>query len=344
MAPEPEEKADQASTSALPADSSTAAADSAAVNLSAVEATADKEEDEDTPETTAEEPLFEYFLAVDKGLFGRLRMRCWVHGEQRPSVYSAEVKLPRFQGKEATKDTARKTLEEARQVHLLALNVPPRSLNAWGGEGGGSQGAPIKPTATDKASKKLAPVPYDVPMPTELPGLASAGARLAHFYIDLGISEGGQGLCFGLRIDHVMHALTNGELSAGVDAPLLCLLECAYKDVLLPMLDTVVVLKHEWGFVVEKVSGIVRSVCMHSGKRYSIIEGHLPALVHNIVSLYETMRQCEFEMLLSLVPAWGWNLTSMPPPAPYPCFLCRGSFDPCVGSILPAQTTQAVHE
>jgi hypothetical protein len=34
----------------------------------------------------------------------------------------------------------------------------------------------------------------------------------------------------------------------------------AYKDVLLPMKDTVVVLRHEWSFAIEKIAGIIAQV------------------------------------------------------------------------------------
>ena len=45
-----------------------------------------------------ETPLH-YTLEVDPGLFGRIRLRCWNGGERRPSAFSEEIKLERFQGK-----------------------------------------------------------------------------------------------------------------------------------------------------------------------------------------------------------------------------------------------------
>ena len=110
----------------------------------------------------------------------------------------------------------------------------------------------------------MAPVPYDVPqLADDAPGLQEAGAVLADFYREMGVVGGGGGVLFGLRIDHVLHAIvgtptTDGNSSpqrtvASLKEPLMALCEVAYADTLLPLLDDVAVLKNEWQFVDEKL-------------------------------------------------------------------------------------------
>ena len=47
----------------------------------------------------AHSEVFSYTLEVDPALFGKLRMRCWAEGENRPSLYSEDLVLPRWKGK-----------------------------------------------------------------------------------------------------------------------------------------------------------------------------------------------------------------------------------------------------
>lgn len=67
-----------------------------------------------------EEPLFHsmeqrqtfsYKLEVDPHLFGRLRIRCWSEGEERPSIYSPAIQLPRWNGRAEQKDIFQVMLE-----------------------------------------------------------------------------------------------------------------------------------------------------------------------------------------------------------------------------------------
>jgi hypothetical protein len=54
-----------------------------------------KEEAYDAP--LAAERVYSYSLPVDPTLFGKLRIRCWASGEERPSK-SAQLTLPRWNG------------------------------------------------------------------------------------------------------------------------------------------------------------------------------------------------------------------------------------------------------
>jgi hypothetical protein len=84
-------------------------------------------------------------------------------------------------------------------------------------------------------------IPYDVPRPHGGHELTLAGLTLHRFYEELGVVGGGCGLCCGLRIDHVLLAVTEGHIRATAHQPLMALMECMYKDTLLPMVDSVVV-------------------------------------------------------------------------------------------------------
>ena len=90
--------------------------------LAAAAAAIDKDKYMGDPKT------FSYTCATDPALFGRLRIRCWCEGERRPSMYAAEVKLPRFTGglmKE--RDAKRRLVEELRAscVTITTLESPP---------------------------------------------------------------------------------------------------------------------------------------------------------------------------------------------------------------------------
>ena len=84
--------------------------------------------------------------------------------------------------------------------------------------------------------------------------------------------------------------------------PLVAMLEVVYADVLLPMLDTVVALRYQCGFMLEKVGGIVKQAGVQTRLRegaYEACESHLEALVEVVHEIYQTVRQLEFEMLLA---------------------------------------------
>lgn len=73
-----------------------------------------------------------------------------------------------------------------------------------------------------------------------------------------------------MRIDFVLAAVvgvptTNGMRSprrtlASLEQPLIALCEVAYHDVLLPLIDSMAVLRSEWQYVGERVGGILRQV------------------------------------------------------------------------------------
>ena len=262
----------------------TAEGDVAAPEAAAEEGAPAAEEGEKKP--------FSYLLTVEPGLFGRLRMRCWAEGELRPSSYSEEAKLPRYQGKVETKNSERRALEKARQEYDAKTGRPKPSANDWVGAG-------AKPKPKPKPSSKLPAVPYDVPEPPDVPGLKECGVRLAGFFERCGVIDGGSGLHLGTTIDHVLAAISKGRTKAGVGQPLMALLEVVYADVLLPMLDTVVVMRDECDFVLEKVSGIIAQAGAKASTSYGACEAHLELILDVVAEVYETTRQCEFEMLLA---------------------------------------------
>ena len=95
-------------------------------------------------------------------------------------------------------------------------------------------------------------------------------------------------------------AICNGRTHGGAAAPLVALAEVVHGDCLLPMIDTVAVLRDEWGVVLEKVAG-------HVGRYAKVAKSHyvecLPCVKEMVMVLFElwsTMRQCEDEKLLHL--------------------------------------------
>ena len=66
----------------------------------------------------------------------------------------------------------------------------------------------------------MAPVPYDVPrLPRDVAGVEAAGEALAAFYRACGVLGGGGGELFGLRIDHVLHAMAGTPTMHGASSP-----------------------------------------------------------------------------------------------------------------------------
>mmetsp|Transcript_10158 Transcript_10158/g.30099 ORF Transcript_10158/g.30099 Transcript_10158/m.30099 type:complete len:368 (+) Transcript_10158:211-1314(+) len=254
-----------------------------------------------------ETPLH-YTLIVDPGLFGRLRLRCWNDGERRPSVYSEEIKLERFQGKfEDQKDLARTTLEAQRAEYLGA--VADVSPNAWSSDTSIDPTAAREPADADakggkgkeKGSVKLAPVPYDMPLPDGAKGAAvqECGRALAALYEEVGVDGGGSGALFGLRIDHVLHAIVSGSTVCTLAQPLMAMIEVMHYDVLAPTLETVVVLKDEWTFMLERVWGQVQMIASLRGS-YAMAVEPLRAIMLVMIDLRDTMRQCETDLMLHL--------------------------------------------
>ena len=118
------------------------------------------------------------------------------------------------------------------------------SKNVWGGD---SMPPPPPPTKQEiNRGQLMAPVPYDVPrLPKSIPDLEQAGATLASYYQEMGVHGGGGGMLFGLRIDHVLHAIVGtptidgnsspSRTAATLQQPLLALIEVVYADVLLAL-------------------------------------------------------------------------------------------------------------
>ena len=97
----------------------------------------------------------------------------------------------------------------------------------------------------------------------------------------------------------MMHAVAGGQTRTTLSTPLIVLLEVTVADVLMPMIETVAVLKDEWGFMLEKVLGHVEQIAALSAQ-YGLIADELEAMLCVLLELYETMRQCETEMCISL--------------------------------------------
>ena len=269
------------------------------------------------------EPLFNsYTLIVDASLFGKLRIRCWADGEVRPSKYSEEVALPRFMGKDSGGLDAfsrlvltdmKKYFSELQQHTTDGKPVEYRignaaGQNAWGGD---SLPPPPPPTEKEKANGLImAPVPYDVPhLRTTITGLTEAGTALAALYREMGVIGGGGGSLCGLTIDHLLHAVVGtptvdgmsspSRTKATLDQPLMALCEVMYADVLLPLFDTVVVLKKEWQHVNERVSGIVAQVSEHRKHYDDAIVAHVKQIIRVLIQTYEMLRQCQDQQTIA---------------------------------------------
>ena len=269
------------------------------------------------PSATSE-PVFSYSLPVEPSLFGKLRIRCWAKDDECPSR-STQVILPRWNGSPGVDNKLQMEIN-ARAAHFAQLTQHvssgfsavghrvgnPVGPNIWGGD---RPPPPPPPTPKEIAmGNVMAPVPYDVPrLATDLDGIEAAGGALACFYRECGVIGGGGGELFGLRIDHVLHAIAgtptlNGGSSpsrtlAGLREPLIALCEVAYADVLLELFNESSVLKPQWQFVDEKVYGVVARVAYHR-THYASIENEVKAILHALVEIWETARQCQAEEAL----------------------------------------------
>jgi hypothetical protein len=80
--------------------------------------------------------------------------------------------------------------------------------------------------------------------------------------------------------------------------PLVALCEVAYADVLMPQcLDTVGVVKSQWGYVDEKVRGLMHEVtalCEH----YTTCIPHLKTVVSILFEIYNILRSCHEEQFI----------------------------------------------
>ena len=199
---------------------------------SAIPRTAGRKEGAGAPmlTTAPPEPAFSYSLPIDAALFGKLRIRCWARGEERPSGSTA-INLPRWNGAPDIHIKLQMVIDErATYFRRLTQHVSegldpvahrignPASPNTWGGD---RPPPPPPPTAKEKAmGVVMAPVPYDVPrLPQSLPGADAAGEALAHFYRECGVYGGGGGELFGLRIDLVLHAIAGTPTLDGESSP-----------------------------------------------------------------------------------------------------------------------------
>jgi len=256
------------------------------------------------PAPPPDPPVLEHILVTDLALHGRLRMRCWTVGDCRPSLYSEEMKLGNFQGQQKPTDHATSRGLAAQQ--RARGGRPTASSNSWGrparGLAGDYKGEP-KGGASGQwqggQAEDGTPLPYEVPPPQHIAGLREAGEELHDLYESLGITGGGGGQFLGLRIDQVMHALVDGTMVATVSEPILALFEVACNDVLAPVADSLAVLSVECGFACEKVTAIVQQLLLHRAA-YASLKAELRPLLLVLVEVYETVRQCEADMVLAL--------------------------------------------
>ena len=267
----------------------------------------------------ASEPLFTYSMPVDPTLFGKLRIRCWAKHEERPSK-STVITLPRWNGTPGI-DIKLQMVVDARAAHFRQLTAHvsvgldpvahrignPAGHNKWGGD---APPLPPPPTAKEKAmGNVMAPVPYDVPrLPLDTEGVEAASETLASFYRQCGVLGGGGGTLFGLRIDHVLHAIVGtptldggsspSRTVAGMGEPLMALCEVAYSDVLLELFHETAVLKPQWLFVDEKVYGAVGRVAFHRA-HYDVCEPRVKEILYVMIEIWESARQCQPEEALT---------------------------------------------
>ena len=261
----------------------------------------------------APRPYFSYRLPVDPNLFGQVRIRCWAEGDAEPSQFSHPMSLPRWKGKVSGVSAEHSKIVAAMTKYFTALTKHvtcgrpifyrignPPSRNTWGGDA-----PPPPPPPTDKELQTglvMAPVPYDVPQLPSNPEIKAAGDALAAFYREKGVKGGGGGSMFGLKIDHVLHAIhgtptVDGKYSesrtvAGLDAPLTALCEVVYSDQLLPMLDTVGAVKEDWMRVDEKLGALIAQIAtLHP--HYALCERHLKEILHLLLEVFEMLRGCQ---------------------------------------------------
>ena len=136
---------------------------------------------------------------------------------------------------------------------------------------------------------------------SDVEGLSEAADVLASCYREQGVVGGGGGALFGLYIDHILHAIvgtpTLDGLSsprrtvAGLGQPLMALIEVAYLDALLPMLDEVSVARPTWARVGEMLKGQASQIVSHAA-HHKACEPHLRAVIGHLVGVYGLMRQC----------------------------------------------------
>ena len=68
--------------------------------------------------------------------------------------------------------------------------------------------------------------------------------------------------------------------------------EVLYADVVLPLVDTVAVIRAEWMFVAEKLGGVVAQVAEHR-QHYHTVEQPLRRLLGVLLEIGELARQCQ---------------------------------------------------
>ena len=280
----------------------------------------DHEEDDD-PGAGANAPLA-YLLTVPAsmtaGLVGKLRLRCWSVGSPIPSEYSPEARVKPAKGKQGKPSAKEKDAAARRDSYFLANGQVARKAGTdagarWGADAQRasasrtSQAQLLKPTKSKSLSSRVTAVEqptdpaaalYNVPVPPPMPGLETAGAAMAVFFETVGVVDG---ICFGLNIEHVLHAVAAGSTTATLQQPLMCLLEVVYSDALLPLADTAAVLQPAWQFAMEKVGGITKQLLTYAPSYSSgEVASHCQAQLMVMFDLYETMRQCDAGMMLTL--------------------------------------------
>ena len=241
--------------------------------------------------STDEASPLAYALAMPFNVTAKVRLRCWSLHSPIPSEFTAEVYVKPVRSKRLSATEA--SAISKRQGYLLANGQQkrPADVQPWGYENGGAR------VRWDPGA--LHNVLYDVPVPPSVPGMRAAGDAIAQFYTSLGVAGGGDGVCFGMRIDHVLHVAISTATMATLEQPLMCLLEVAYAHALLPLVDTVTVLRAEWQFAMEKVGGIV-SQLLSFAQSYDRCEAHCRVMLSIAFELFETFRLCNPGFMLAL--------------------------------------------
>ena len=85
---------------------------------------------------------------------------------------------------------------------------------------------------------------------------------------------------------------------AGFTEPLMALCEVAYADVLCELFESVAVLRAPWQRVCERVRGVVGRIVLHRD-HYHICEARVKGILHVLIELWESARQCGAEDMLT---------------------------------------------
>jgi len=266
----------------------------------------------------ADPNLCSHRFEMPAGMFGRLRMRCWSKCEQRPSVYSTEVKLPRYLGKQEDEKTTEQSEKEERESRRGSASGRKSSVSGRESRVSAREKAKTKPKDNQQKSRRgseeqVVLVEFKSCMPEldlGMDGVVEARQALRLFFQEAGSfggrdgqSEGAtadkDGQLYGLWTTHVVLAICGNRTKATLRQPLLALMEVVLFDALEPQIELVGVLQGEWGAIIERVEGTVLQVASLIGSNYKAYIKSVPyikGMLLVLVDLWETMRMCQSEM------------------------------------------------